>query len=214
MNTIRQALGFLRKTENELRDLVRLAADTGDYDAVMKITRLAQVVSDLSKGLQQAEGLPSVAGTVVPLPARRAIARHGPKSARNGKKSSGRRAGYPRFYCSRDRLVKIGWSKRSKSEYEHKVSIRVLMLLRDVITAVAAKHALFTVEELMPLTDPQDGTQVPSYQIYVCLAWLRNVGIIVQRGRSGYSVPNRDTLVGDVSARLDLIASHAAAARK
>jgi hypothetical protein len=30
----------------------------------------------------------------------------------------------------------------------------------------------------------------PTYQFYVCLAWLRSVGLVVQHGRQGYTVPD------------------------
>jgi hypothetical protein len=46
----------------------------------------------------------------------------------------------------------------------------------------------FSMDDVMPLTDPADGSELPTYQIYVALAWLRSVGLIEQHGRQGYSV--------------------------
>jgi len=40
----------------------------------------------------------------------------------------------------------------------------------------------------------------PGYQFYVCLAWLRSVGLVVQHGRQGYTVPEPSKLKASVGA--------------
>jgi hypothetical protein len=44
-------------------------------------------------------------------------------------------------------------------------------------------------EEVLPLNNPGDGSELPSYQVYLSLAWLRAEDLIVQHGRQGYSLP-------------------------
>ena len=53
-------------------------------------------------------------------------------------------------------------------------------------------------EENLPLKDPADGTEIPTYQVYLCLAWLRQAKLVEQHGRQGYSLPD--------SAHLDALA--------
>jgi hypothetical protein len=105
------------------------------------------------------------------------------------------RAAYPQFFRNGDILVKIAWSKTHKGEYEHKAQFGVV---RDLITAIrhsASKNGRFAMESLLPLRSSVGGQEVPSYQTYLCLAWLRAQGLVVQHGRQGYSIdPKVDIL--------------------
>ncbi len=51
-------------------------------------------------------------------------------------------------------------------------------------------------EENLPLKDPADGTEIPTYQVYLCLAWLRQAKLVEQHGRQGYSLPSSAHLEG------------------
>ena len=84
--------------------------------------------------------------------------------------------------------MKIGWSKKERSEYEHKAPRRVVDALTAAITPRSANGKLFTVDDLLPLKDPQDGGDLPGYQVYVALAWLKSARLVKQHGRRGYSV--------------------------
>lgn len=100
---------------------------------------------------------------------------------------------YPRFKREGDdTLVKIGWSKSERSQYEHRSPRRVADLLIDRIADVANDGKRFTTDELLPLrdTDNNPNGEVPSYQVYLCLAWLVMEGIIDRHGRQGYTLPN------------------------
>jgi hypothetical protein len=97
------------------------------------------------------------------------------------------KAGYPLFLRERDTLVKIGWSKTDGATYEHRSPRAVL----DLLAAAVRKHSTtgrkFTTDDLMPLRDA-NGHEQPSYQAYLCLAWLVLIGALVRHGRSGYTV--------------------------
>jgi hypothetical protein len=60
------------------------------------------------------------------------------------------------------------------------------------LTSTVKPGRVFEVESLLPVTD-QAGDEVPAYQVYVTLAWLRNVGVIEKKGRDGYVVENSET---------------------
>jgi hypothetical protein len=101
---------------------------------------------------------------------------------------------YPKFLRRGEEIVKIGWSKRSKGEYQHKAPYKVVSLLTAAIAARVTNGSLLVANELMPFTDPGDGTEIPDYQVYVCLAWLRHESLIEQEGRQGYVVSEPSSL--------------------
>lgn len=80
--------------------------------------------------------------------------------------------------------MKIGWSKKEKSEYEHKapreVALSVYLQLGDI-----SSSGPFRMEEQFPIKLP-DGTDVPSYQSYLVLAWLRHIGHVEKLGKDSY----------------------------
>jgi hypothetical protein len=106
---------------------------------------------------------------------------------------------YPRFYKDGDRLVRVAWSKREKAEYEHKAPYRVLSALGAAVVEAGVDGRVFPMEELLPIRT-EDGSEVPSYQAYVALALLKQVGLIDQHGRQGYSIPRPKDLLTAVEA--------------
>jgi hypothetical protein len=119
-------------------------------------------------------------------------------SSSRGKSNSPK---YPLFVREGGNLVKIGWSKSEKKEYEHKAPRHVLKLLASVLSKVAAGSKRITMRQVLPLTDRTNGSEVPSYQTYLCLAWLRSIGLVRQHGRQGYSIPNGLILESSVENR-------------
>lgn len=85
-------------------------------------------------------------------------------------------------------MVKIGWSKSEAKTYEHKAPRAVLQALLRALIRVGAAGKRFTVEGLLPLKDSASNSEIPDYQTYLTLAWLRNVNLITQHGRQGYSL--------------------------
>lgn len=106
---------------------------------------------------------------------------------------------YPRFVRQTDNLVKIGWSKSKKMEYQHKAPRSVLLALARALEAVDPPDSVFSADSLLPLRNV-GGEEIPDYQSYLCLAFLRNRGIVEQHGRRGYSVVKSTTaLLSNVS---------------
>ena len=94
---------------------------------------------------------------------------------------------YPRFVREGESIVKIGWSKADKAEYEHRSPTSVLQCLVKKIRLICRLEERFTTEQLMPLKD-EDGEELPSYQSYLCLAWLVAIHVLEKHGRQGYTI--------------------------
>jgi len=198
MDTAKQAGQALASAEQRLRELVGAAAASGDYAAAERIMAWARALADLTAECATPEGSTKVArgqsvaagatpgngrpqkNTPLSLPGRGAGVRG--KARRTPPKGE-----YPRFFRRGDFLVKIGWSKKERQEYEHKAPRRVIDALAAAIARQAGNGKLFTAEELFPLKDPQDGSEVPGYQAYVALAWLKATGLVKAHGRRGYT---------------------------
>jgi hypothetical protein len=52
-------------------------------------------------------------------------------------------------------------------------------------------------DKLLPIKDG-DGGEVPGYQAYLCLAWLRATGLVQQHGRQGYTISKKTDLAAAV----------------
>jgi hypothetical protein len=128
-------------------------------------------------------------GTASPRPAGSQRRNAGSRKSKTRCSATAQKGQYPTFLREGDALVKIGWSKSDKSTYEHRAPRRAIELLVAALSHVGASGQRFTMEDLLPLRDPQDQSDVPSYQAYLVLAWLRKENLIVQHGRQGYSLP-------------------------
>lgn len=169
-----KAIKVLGKCEADLRALVGSAADSGDYDAVLRITSWAKQIAVMARE------------TSVNAPEKRLVA--------EGTNKAEPRPAYPRFERRGDQLIKIGWSKREKSEYEHKAPWKAALILAKAAAEAGKDGRIFQVNALLPLSDPKDGTEIPDYQVYLVIAWWRSAGLLDQRGRQGYSIPNASQL--------------------
>ena len=108
-------------------------------------------------------------------------------------------AQYPRFKREDDTLVKIGWSKSDKATYEHRSPRSILQNLARRIQEVGGNGLRFTTEQLLPLLD-ENGAELPSYQCYLCLAWLVADGLVDRHGRQGYTLHGH----GDLNEAIDI----------
>jgi hypothetical protein len=106
--------------------------------------------------------------------------------------------GYPRFLREGDQLVKVGWSRRLREEYQHKAPRRAVDLVVASIAKAGGNGKLIKPEQVMPVHDAADLCDVPVYQVYVTLAWLKAAGLVTAHGRSGYSIRRGQDLAGAV----------------
>ena len=182
---------ILDRAEAELADVVAEYTAARQYDHARDALALIESVRELqSPDALKVEDRP------------RATTRRSDRR-RPRKPSTSARGEYPKFKLERDVLVKIGWSRREKKEYEHRSPISTLDTLAKAITATAridkSGTGRFSTDDLFPLTDT-DGSALPSYQSYLCLAFLRSQNLIERANRSQYVAPSVDTLP-DAAAR-------------
>ena len=195
----KKALAALRNCEIELRVALTAAAQQGDYNAVAQLTAWAQGGAGLAAEAGQLEdgALDGDTPTTPPLaPATKPVSR----SARTNKMT------YPRFARTEEVLVKIGWSKKAKSEYEHKAPVALAHQLTSAATKVGARGKVFSIEDLSSALAGADVS--PTYQHYVVVAWWRDAGLIDQHGRKGYSIPKIGAFVANAAQRLDALPRH------
>lgn len=184
------ATDSMRKTEARLRALVAEAAASGDYDATELLTGIARALKGLIESLPCSETSTGIAAA--PSKPNGSPAAHEETSGSGQKRRV--TTAYPRFVRAGDNLVKIAWSKRSKAEYEHKAPQAVLTVLARTLHRLGADGKRVTMAELLPLKHPANGSEIPDYQAYLCLAWLRSSKLLRQHGRQGYSIPRGTAL--------------------
>lgn len=185
-----EATRLLDECERELRKLVAEAASEGDYPSVLRITDWAKAVAALAAEGHSAKPL-STATLADATTAGRAKGGTNASSELEIAPPSGVRKlrrtsdAYPKFFRRGNELVKVGWSKKDRKEYNHRAPRQAVDAVGFAVRQIGAKGKLFNGEALLPLKDPTDGAAVPGYQAYVALAWLRHLGLVEQRGRRG-----------------------------
>ena len=204
MGSLEKGRELLRQAERGMRDLMAEAASEGEYDAVMTLTGWASGLSQLAaaEGVALGAATPRDATDPSKLEGREVVSQtqKAKSTASRRKKSTKTKvpSGYPKFFRRGDDLVKVGWSKRSKEEYQHTAPRHVVALVTKALATEAEKGELVSAHDLTPLHNPADEAEVPGYQVYLCLAWLRQNGLIQQKGRQGYTVPSPEHFQGRV----------------
>ena len=175
----------LTEAECQLISRLRKALDEREYGDVAQLAWVSQQVRELIRAIGGNDWSPKPGDSarVPTLPkseARDSIPRRPRDSTRRRQVPA-----YPRFARDGDRLVKIGWSKRDHSEYEHRAPEFVVSTITSALRELGSSE--FSMDKLTPLRN-EDGKDVPSYQVYLVLAWLRACGA-VRKARPGGYVP-------------------------
>jgi hypothetical protein len=183
-------MSIIQRTENLLaeaeRTLVGLANEAGaarDYDQAASLIELARKIKQLGEQFRVTASKAAEA----PHPLDTLMKLHPVAESKTPIRSRNKLGQYPKFVREGDNLVKIGWSKSQKAEYEHKSPKRLLAVLCESLTSANGKRIVM--DKVLPLKDPVTGSAFPDYQSYVCLAWLKFSGLVTQHGRQGYSLP-------------------------
>lgn len=187
MTAVQTAKGVLADAEKALRELMQQEIKSHRYSELAELAGLADGLARLADTSPNGKAATSAAPTSIathPNPIRTA-----PKTVHKRRSS---KASYPRFERNNDKLVKIGWSKKSREEYEHRAPQSAVLAFAKHLTQCATAGSTFVVDQLLPIHDAS-GEELPSYQIYLALAWLRHIGIVEKTGRDGY-VLRRDSL--------------------
>ena len=169
---------ILKKAEDSRRSLMSSAAAEGKYQEVIKLANVAHALEEL-----QSSDTVTVVGATAPE-----VGAGGKQLSKSQIKKT-----YPVFLRARDALVKVGWSKRHRAEYEHRAPRTVLMALVSTLEKRAKHTTRFSSDNIFPLSDPKND-DIPGYQGYVALAWLSFIGAIERQGRQGYRIVAKRTL--------------------
>jgi hypothetical protein len=187
------ACKLLHDIEKSLRGLIERSLADQQYADVAAIAQMANAIARLhgdaatlpsaevnrpAAGRESFDVDGSVEGSPVPLFAPRARVRR-----------TARASEFPRFEREGDKLIKVGWSKRDDRAYEHRAPQQVVFLFANAIASKARRKGVFTMDRVLPLTDDA-GNEIPSYQAYVSLAWLRSIGTVKRLGKEGYMLVN------------------------
>ncbi len=185
MNAIGEASRIVGDAENNLKKLLAETATGGDYGLIVELAGWARSLADLRSEIEKKAPAETAAALHVHALTNELL--HIPQSSPTPRKT--RRANeYPKFCRNGEALVKVGWSKGRKGEYEHKAPFGVLIDVVTALSSAAVRKNRFVVEAIMPLKNSRDGSEIPSYQVYLCLAWMRQQDLIIQHGRQGYSL--------------------------
>lgn len=180
-----QASRVLRHAERETRAQIAEAAAAGEYEYVDRLSSIARRLAEMAIELASAPGSPEP--QLRQPPTNPAGASGSTPAVRAGRKAS-RGHDYPRFERIRDTLVKVGWSKKGREEYTHKVLKAGVDAVARRVIDLGKNGEVFTTEDLLPMTLNGGQDELPGYQTYVCLAWLRDIGSVERQGREGYVV--------------------------
>jgi hypothetical protein len=186
----------LKRCEEELRKFAAEAAGEGDYDRLARLGVTARTISEIAHEWQVGtrEQINSAEDADSATSAARRSAPDGTNArARGGRAGAGR--GYPRFMRRGDEIVKVGWSKGERKEYQHRAPHSLLLALRQAMLDASKRRKLFTMDTL---ERHLAANGMPGYQAYVWLAWLRSADLVKQHGRQGYSVIKPATFEADV----------------
>jgi hypothetical protein len=186
----------LATTEDTLARLSGDYAAARDYELATAALNIASEISLLRNRWSKASEANPQAGKVAASFA--AVQSPRSDSRTHSTRQKTKRFEYPKFYRRGDSLIKIGFSKPG-GEYEHKAPKYVLLLLASAIQRAGAKQGRFSMNDILPLT-AASGEEVPSYQPYLCLNWLRSSGLIRQHGRQGYSIQQPNDLPASIEA--------------
>jgi hypothetical protein len=161
-------------------------------EAYADVAAIAHMVERLSQALPRRNGDFNVVAERDPSSFQN-VGGQPPATQEDRTRGSSRRDQYPRFFKDGDRLVKVAWSKKERGPYEHKAPRAVITALVNAVQKKKGESKLFQASDIMPLKDAKYD-EYPSYQSYLALNWLRDVGVINKRGREGYVLrPNAAT---------------------
>lgn len=184
MPTIQDARKVLRDAEATLKELIEQCLAEKRYGDVAAIAALAEGTARLVQDHSERKltvPIPATSPATAP-PVAVPIRGHVRPTGKTAKK------GYPLFFSDGNRLVKIGWSKKTRAEYEHRTSRDVPALLVSAIRSKVPEGDLFAATDVIPL-GLETGTEgVPDYQAYLALKWLDTVGVISKSGRDRYAL--------------------------
>lgn len=218
MDFVGRARESLTRCEQELSKLIAEAAAVGDYEAASFIARLARGVANRPALISDGDSDPAgTGGNAVSESDRPPASTVGDRvtgqapmvngkgwGARTGRTEPEELAdGYPKFRRDGDKLIKLGWSRAAGERYEHRAGKTVLELVAKAALSATDSRQRFETGALGNLRLGKGQPPIPSYQVYLCLAWLRASGLIKPLGRSAYRIASKAGFVEQLEEKWD-----------
>jgi len=180
VDAAKKARTLLATAEKSLRELMQRELESQRYSELAELAVMADGLARLTRSCG-----PSAEGVAVAAPPAQRTTK-APKSARAGKTGApAKRRQYPVFHRDGEKLIKTGWSKKSRQEYEHRASKHAVLAFAAHLKRTVKGGSTFVMDNVLPAHDAA-GDELPSYQVYLALAWMRAYGAVNKKGRDGY----------------------------
>ncbi len=179
-----EVIAILTEADERLRQKIAEAAKAGDLSLV-DVARSAaghvrRTVELVKSGSHSLSGKPE-SGSFEKT-------RRADVPRRKGRKAKS--SPYPKYIVRNSTLCRIGWSKKRKGEYVHKVDRRIFDRTASVMASISnLGPGPFMSDQIIDEVNRNAKAAVPSYQVYVVLGFLKTQKDIQQVGRKGYRVP-------------------------
>lgn len=187
MASLSEAVGLATETAARIRAMAHQALDDGSIADVEPIARLAEYIEREVTRLEASSGPASAPRSAASTSSskKKSAAGRAPSKAAKPRRKVPLATMYPRFERDGDRLIKIGWSKKAREEYEHRAPKAAVDAVVHRLETGTTSDQVFAIDDLMPISQG-DENDVPGYQVYIIMAWLREAGVVHKRGRDGY----------------------------
>jgi hypothetical protein len=214
MQALVKALEIVRQAEAQLQQLLLRAAQQGDYETARVLAEWAKPLKqvtqqsdsvDVRDSVALANGKARVQAEAYPATVHKRTDAGKSPLRHKANRTKAARGEFPKFLRDGEELLKIGWSKREKKVYRHKAPKRVVVLVSESLQQAAQDGERFVMDQILPIRDRETDSDVPSYQAYLSLAWLRKEKLIVQHGRQGYSLRPETDLPNAVEERWNVL---------
>jgi hypothetical protein len=167
----------LADAETAVLKVLAEAAASGDYAAIDRARVIAEKLRAIHEGVDRKLRVADSSAR----PSKQT------KTKRKKRANTRKKSDYPKYEFKSGSLFKFGWSKKKNDEYIHRVPIAVVNLVSHALQGFVGTTDPVTSEQIIA-SDVLKGS-VPSYQIYVVLAFLKDRGIITGVGREGFQIP-------------------------
>lgn len=194
MDITDKSSGILKEAEEKVRALLNEEAADGNYEAVAILAQLAQNLVNLEQSWSEtldSSNLPTRSVTDLSVEASRDNAfPNGSAVSRNTKQKSRKRKSekdFPQFVREDNSLVKLGWSKKNNSLYEHRAPKQTVFSVSRMLQERVGNETTFSMQDILPISSFEE-EEIPSYQAYLTVAWLKDMGVLERSGRSDHKL--------------------------
>jgi len=175
----------LKNAESELQKVISAAAEQGDYKKIdvarMYAVQLKEMQADLIQDSIEEKSNRMTTSNI-------GVETKGEVVTLKGKSKKNI---YPKYKIDHNSLVRIGWSKKDKREYSHKVSKDIYdQTIETIEKLTKTSKGPFAAEAIIDNINKESQSTIPAYQVYVVIGFLKDKDCIKQIGREGYSIPN------------------------